>query len=110
MPNMNGYELAKRLREDPALSGLLLVALTGYGQESNRRQAREAGFDYYLVKPVSLEALGELLTTLSAGPGRPTSRRSDRPDAARLKCAFWTVPATSTRTCPAADNSGKPLE
>ena len=67
MPNMNGYELARRLREDPACSGLVLVALTGYGQESNRRQAKEAGFDYYLVKPVSLDVLETMLATLSLG-------------------------------------------
>jgi PAS domain S-box-containing protein len=81
MPNMNGYELARRIREDPALSGLVLVALTGYGQESNRRQAKEAGFDYYLVKPVSLEALETMLATLSAGP-QPDCMTSARPNAA----------------------------
>ncbi len=66
MPNMNGYELAQRVREDPAIAELVLVALTGYGQESNRRRAREAGFDDYLVKPVSLEALQKLLASLPA--------------------------------------------
>ena len=83
MPNMNGYELAQHVREDPALSGLVLVALTGYGQESNRRRAKEAGFDYYLVKPVSLEALETMLATLSAGPA-PGFTTSERPHPARL--------------------------
>lgn len=67
MPYMNGYELAQRLRADPALGGLVLVALTGYGQESTRQRAREAGFDYYLVKPVSIEALETMVVNLSVG-------------------------------------------
>jgi PAS domain S-box-containing protein len=81
MPNMNGYELAQRLRQDPALSGLVLVALTGYGQESNRRQAKEAGFDYYLVKPVSLEALETMLDSLPA-PSPADVTTPERPNAA----------------------------
>jgi PAS domain S-box-containing protein len=82
MPNMNGYELAQRLRQDPALSGLVLVALTGYGQESSRRQAKEAGFDYYLVKPVSLEALETMLASLpAASPADFTT--SERSNSAR---------------------------
>jgi PAS domain S-box-containing protein len=83
MPNMNGYELAQRVRDDPAIAELVLVALTGYGQESNRRRAREAGFDDYLVKPVSLEALQKLLASL---PALRAARGTvpERPDAARL--------------------------
>jgi CheY-like chemotaxis protein len=80
MPNMNGFELAQRLRKDPALSGLVLVALTGYGQDANRQRAKEAGFDYYLVKPVSLEALESMLVTLStsrSAGGGSTRRRTD---------------------------------
>ena len=54
---MDGYELAARLREISALSGIRLVALTGYGQESDRRKTRAAGFHHHLVKPVDLDAL-----------------------------------------------------
>ncbi|MBW3600243.1 MAG: response regulator [Planctomycetes bacterium] len=61
MPGMDGYELARRLRQEPGLEGLVLAALTGYGQDSDREQAKQAGFDYHLVKPVSLEALEDLL-------------------------------------------------
>ena len=68
MPNMDGYELARRLRKEPGLEGLRLVALTGYGQDSDKQRAKEAGFDYHLVKPVSLEALQDLLTSLPASP------------------------------------------
>jgi CheY-like chemotaxis protein len=61
LPGLDGYEVARRLRGDPALEGLLLVAVTGYGQEIDRRQSREAGFDCHLVKPVDLAKLQELL-------------------------------------------------
>jgi CheY-like chemotaxis protein len=64
MPGMNGYELAARLREEPAWRGAALVALTGYGQERDKQRAREAGFDQHLVKPVSVDALRRLLASL----------------------------------------------
>jgi CheY-like chemotaxis protein len=64
MPNIDGYELARRLREAPDSERLILVALTGYGQEADKQQAKAAGFDYHLVKPLSLEALQDLLATL----------------------------------------------
>jgi PAS domain S-box-containing protein len=57
LPVMDGYELAARLREIAALSGLRLIALTGYGQESDRQKTRAAGFHHHLVKPVDLDAL-----------------------------------------------------
>lgn len=70
MPEMNGYELARLIRLDPAVKGTTLVALTGYGQETDKESAHEAGFDFHLTKPVSLEALHGLLSTLqkSVGP------------------------------------------
>ncbi len=57
MPAMDGYEVARRLRDRPALAGTMLVALTGWGQESDRQESREAGFDRHLVKPVDLEEI-----------------------------------------------------
>jgi signal transduction histidine kinase/ActR/RegA family two-component response regulator len=51
LPGMNGYELARQLRREPDANGMILVALTGWGSEDDRRQAREAGFDYHLTKP-----------------------------------------------------------
>lgn len=57
LPVMDGYELAERLRAMPGLSGIRLIALTGYGQESDRRRGREAGFDQHLVKPVDIHAV-----------------------------------------------------
>ncbi|MEX2307506.1 MAG: PAS domain S-box protein [Pirellulales bacterium] len=64
MPDIDGYELARRLRQMPELAGVVLVALTGYGQERDRQKTVEAGFDYHLVKPVSLDALQDLLASL----------------------------------------------
>ncbi len=64
LPGMNGYEVAQRLREQPACRQTPLIALTGYGQEEARRRTKEAGFDYHLVKPVEPEALGALLGSL----------------------------------------------
>jgi len=63
MPGMSGYEVARRLRaERPQL---VLVALTGYGQEDDRRQALDAGFNHHLVKPTSIETLRQLLSSIS---------------------------------------------
>lgn len=61
MPDMSGYELARRIREQEAVERPVLVALTGYGQETDRAAALEAGFDEHLTKPVSLSQLVALL-------------------------------------------------
>ncbi|MBW3540845.1 MAG: response regulator [Planctomycetes bacterium] len=61
LPGMNGYEVAERLRQLSGFDDVLLVALTGYGDEEDRLAARQAGFDHYLVKPVSIDALGAVL-------------------------------------------------
>ena len=61
LPDMDGYELAARLRADPATAGALLVAVTGYGQDQDRQRTREAGFDHHFVKPVDTAALAKLL-------------------------------------------------
>lgn len=63
MPEMDGYELARRLRQLPHKQ-MVLIALTGHGQDSDRQQAKEAGFDHHLIKPVDLRALVDLLRRL----------------------------------------------
>jgi CheY-like chemotaxis protein len=68
MPNLNGYEAARRIRDLPASAHTRLVALTGWGQEEDRRRAAEAGFDSHLVKPVDPEALDRLLRDVPATP------------------------------------------
>jgi signal transduction histidine kinase len=65
LPVMDGFELAGRLREMSGEAGLKLVAITGYGQESDRERTRSAGFDAHLVKPVDMDALEDLLRVLS---------------------------------------------
>ena len=69
MPKLNGYRLAEALRATPGLAQARLVALTGWGQEKDRQQARDAGFDRHLVKPVKLEDIVEILEALPARPG-----------------------------------------
>ena len=66
MPALNGYELARRLRAHHATRELPLVAITGWGQESDRRRAREAGFDHHLVKPVEFAKVLEVLRPRAA--------------------------------------------
>jgi CheY-like chemotaxis protein len=61
MPKLNGYETCAQLRQQPWAKGILLVAITGWGNEDNRRRSREAGFDYHLVKPVDLRTLRQVL-------------------------------------------------
>ncbi|MGQ0639743.1 MAG: response regulator [Gemmatimonadaceae bacterium] len=57
MPKMNGYDACRRIREQEWGRGMLLIALTGWGQDEDRERSREAGFDHHLVKPVDPEAL-----------------------------------------------------
>jgi CheY-like chemotaxis protein len=65
LPAMDGYELARLLRGQPALSRVSLVAVTGYGQEADRRNAEDAGFNAHLVKPVDVEKLRFLLRKIA---------------------------------------------
>jgi PAS domain S-box-containing protein len=65
LPGMDGYEIAERLRELPESARTVLVAITGYGQDEDRRRSREAGIDHHLVKPVSPDALHKLLESLT---------------------------------------------
>ena len=69
MPMLDGYEVAKRIRSQPWGQRITLVALTGWGQDSDRRRSREAGFDSHLVKPLDLETLTELLARLPTTAG-----------------------------------------
>jgi len=61
LPGMDGYEVARRLREQPQFARTRLIALTGYGQSSDRRATTEAGFEAHLVKPVDFVELERLL-------------------------------------------------
>ncbi len=68
MPRLNGYEATRRIREQPWGRSIIVIALTGWGQEGDRLQSREAGCNGHLVKPVSLPDLEKLLS--EAEPAR----------------------------------------
>jgi PAS domain S-box-containing protein len=66
LPDINGYEIARRIRHQPWGAGMLLVAATGWGQETDRARAMGAGFDAHLIKPIDFDRLHALLATLQA--------------------------------------------
>ena len=67
LPVMDGFEVARQFQADEALRPARLVAVTGYGQEHDRRRSEAAGFDAHLVKPVDMDELGRLIVSLAAG-------------------------------------------
>jgi len=64
LPGMDGYAVARALRQLPATTGVYLIAVTGYGQPADQRRALEAGFDLHLTKPVDVDELLRLLASL----------------------------------------------
>jgi CheY-like chemotaxis protein len=66
LPGMDGYEVAQRLRANPACEKISVIAISGYGQEADRRRSGEAGFDHHLVKPVDLQNVLRLLAGSAA--------------------------------------------
>ena len=72
LPGKSGYEVAKELRAESQFAELVIAAVTGYGQEDDRRKSREAGFDYHLVKPIELAGIDQVLSDarLRGGPAR----------------------------------------
>jgi CheY-like chemotaxis protein len=67
LPDMDGYEVAQRLRQSPGTRYAKLIAVTGYGQDEDRQFSRQAGFDYHFLKPVDFHAINEILMTVSNG-------------------------------------------
>ena len=65
MPGMDGYEVARRIREDGEHRGVTLIALTGWGQEDDRRRSSQAGFDHHLLKPADMGTVRSLFASLS---------------------------------------------
>jgi CheY-like chemotaxis protein len=75
MPGMDGYEVARRIRLLPESEDVILIALTGWGQEEDRQRTLNAGFDYHLIKPTNVSALETLFVSLESRAG---SRRISR--------------------------------
>ncbi|HLU06290.1 MAG TPA: response regulator [Woeseiaceae bacterium] len=61
MPRMDGFELARRVRQHAEAKNATLIALTGWGQEDDKKLTRDAGFDYHLLKPVNVDVLRSVL-------------------------------------------------
>ncbi len=64
LPGMDGFEVAKHLREEPSLKEVPPIAVSGYAREEDRQRSRQAGFDHHLVKPVDPQALPGLFASL----------------------------------------------
>jgi PAS domain S-box-containing protein len=79
MPRLNGYEATRRIREQPWGEGMIIIALTGWGQEGDRVQSKEAGCDGHLVKPVNLPDLETLLAELTESRGPPDAKPVQEP-------------------------------
>lgn len=69
LPGMDGYEVATRLRADECCRNAIIIAVSGYGQDEDRRRSKEAGFDHHLTKPVDHDALMGLLFSGESGRG-----------------------------------------
>jgi DNA-binding response OmpR family regulator len=95
IPQLDGFRLAKRLRDLPQLHNMLLVAVTGFADRAHRELAREAGFDEYLVKPYSLTHLRDILRIARATRRASCELRSDseqlRKDSESLRAASSAV-------------------
>jgi signal transduction histidine kinase/ActR/RegA family two-component response regulator len=73
LPGMTGYELARKLRADPRLPDLRIVAMTGYGARQDRSRALESGFDEHLTKPVALARLLDAIERIAGEASKPTA-------------------------------------
>jgi CheY-like chemotaxis protein len=65
---MNGFEVAQRMRQEPILQNVVLVAMTGYGQETDRQRSQAAGFDHHLLKPADFALVQQVLATVRESP------------------------------------------
>ncbi len=99
LPGLDGYQVAQRLREDPVLKDVTLIAASGYGQEADLNRSREVGFDRHLVKPVDPRELreppgGDRGAAVRGIPGYPFSAASSTP--------CWSIERSSLECCSAS--------
>jgi PAS domain S-box-containing protein len=74
MPGMDGYEVARRIRQQPAFQDLTIIAMTGWGQESDRRRSHAAGFNHHLIKPANIDALRAVMAITRGADVRHVKR------------------------------------
>ena len=74
MPNLDGVETARRLRQQPWARHVVLIAITGWGDDNNKRESAEAGFDVHLVKPVDPMTLVDVLNNIDKSTARRKAR------------------------------------
>jgi CheY-like chemotaxis protein len=65
LPGLDGYKVAQRIRQQAGLENIVLVALTGYGQDSDRQRSHDAGFDHHLVKPAAFSEIEKILLAVA---------------------------------------------
>jgi CheY-like chemotaxis protein len=65
LPELDGWKIAERIRQQPTLQNIVLVAMTGYGQNTDRKRSQKAGFDHHFVKPVEFGKLRQILAAVS---------------------------------------------
>jgi signal transduction histidine kinase/DNA-binding response OmpR family regulator len=73
LPRMNGFEVAERIRAEPEHCGILIVGVSGYGQEEYRQRSKQAGFDHHIVKPIEPSVLTGLLSSLRSSRAAPSN-------------------------------------
>ena len=76
MPRLNGYEACRQIRAQPWANTVVMVAVTGWGQDDDRRRSREAGFDLHLVKPLDPVEVERMMRKLEPGPRATTASAS----------------------------------
>jgi PAS domain S-box-containing protein len=79
LPKLNGYEAARRIRMEQGGRDIVMVAVTGWGQEEDRNRSKDAGFNHHMTKPVEFDALQKLLATISPINSAPGGHSSNQP-------------------------------
>ena len=111
LPGLDGFEVARRMRQQPDLNGVLLIAMTGYGHATDRQRSQEAGFDHHLVKPVDFDEVQKILTTVSQNAVLPAAKAAQQIGVSHLGVASGngiqpTVAGLRTCESPSSTASG----